>query len=251
MVPVRSKQDAPRGYPTAKPRRRRGAASPRREITDHAVNQAVRIVLADDHPLFRDGVARTLAEQGNYEIVAQCGDADSVVAAVGEHLPDIVILDISMPGGGIEATRRIATAYPAVQILILTVSEDGNDVLEALEAGASSFVLKGIGGAELCRIVRTVHRGGVYVSPELAARMLIDVNERRQEGAVDLFSDLTAREEQILKQVALGQSNKEIAVSLKLSEKTVKHYMTNILQKLQVRNRVEAALKAHDHYTLD
>lgn len=215
------------------------------------MTRSIRVVIADDHPLFRDGVARTLAEQGDCEIVAQCADADAAVAAVCEHLPDIAVLDISMPGSGIEAARRIAASCPVVKILMLTVSEEERDVMEALEAGASSYVLKGIGGGELCRIVRTVQEGGVYVSPELAARMLVDVNDRRRSGGVDPFSDLTAREEQILKQVAQGQSNKEIAATLELSEKTVKHYMTNILQKLQVRNRVEAALKARDHYATD
>ena len=211
----------------------------------------IRVLIADDHPLLRDGVARTLSEQAHCEIVAECDNADSALAFAREHLPDLAILDINMPGGGIEAARRIASSCPVVKILMLTVSEDKGDVLAALEAGASSYVLKGIGGEELCRIVRSIHEGGVYVSPELAARMLVDANDRRRSGLVDPFSDLTAREEQILKQVAQGKSNKEIANALKLSEKTVKHYMTNVLQKLQVRNRVEAALKAREHYAAD
>jgi two-component system nitrate/nitrite response regulator NarL len=121
----------------------------------------------------------------------------------------------------------------------------------SLAAGACGYVLKGVGGDELARVIHTVYDGGAYVSPELAARMLVDARDRRGDGIEGVFSDLTVREEQILKQVAQGQSNKEIVRALELSEKTVKHYMTNILQKLQVRNRVEAAIKAREHYSGD
>ena len=121
--------------------------------------------------------------------------------------------------------------------------------MEALEVGARGYVLKGVGGEELSEIIKTVHEGGIYVSPSLAARMLVDIKDHKGPAGNDLFSDLTAREEQILKHVSHGLSNKEVARELSLSEKTVKHYMTNILQKLQVRNRVEAAIKAREHYS--
>lgn len=209
------------------------------------------MVIADDHPLFREGVARTLSGAADCDVVAQCTNADDAVAAAREHLPDIVLLDVSMPGHGIEAARRISAACPVVRILMLTVSEIESDVLAALEAGACGYVLKGIGGDELLSIIRTVHDGGSYVSPGLAARLLVEIGDRREDESSDPFSDLTAREEQILRQVAQGKSNKEIAFQLDLSEKTVKHYMTNILQKLQVRNRVEAAIKAQDRYSAD
>jgi two-component system nitrate/nitrite response regulator NarL len=208
----------------------------------------IRVVIADDHPIFREGVGRTLSDLADCEIVAECDNADDALEAVCEHLPDIALLDISMPGGGIEAARRIAAACPVVRTLMLTVSENERDVMAALDVGASGYVLKGVGGDELADIIKTVHEGGVYVSPGLAARMLVDIKDHKSSEPFDLFSDLTAREEQILKQVAEGLSNKEIALALDLSEKTVKHYMTNVLQKLQVRNRVEAAIKARDHY---
>jgi two-component system nitrate/nitrite response regulator NarL len=181
-------------------------------------------------------------------VVAECGNADDALEAVREHLPDIALLDVSMPGGGIEAARRIAVACPVVRLLMLTASEREGDVMEALEAGACGYVLKGVGGEELSEILQTVHDGGIHVSPSLAARMLVDIKDHKGSRGIDLFSDLTAREEQILKQVSQGLSNKEAAEALTLSEKTVKHYMTNILQKLQVRNRVEAAIKAREHY---
>jgi two-component system nitrate/nitrite response regulator NarL len=215
------------------------------------MDKQIRVVLADDHPMFREGVVKTLADFADCDVVAECGNADEAFDAVCEHLPDIALLDVSMPGGGIEAARKIASACPVVRILMLTASENESVVMEALEVGACGYVLKGVGGEELAEIIKTVNDGGIYVSPSLAARMLVDIKDHKKSGNEDLFADLTAREEQILKQVSQGLSNKEVALALTLSEKTVKHYMTNILQKLQVRNRVEAAIKARDHYTHD
>ena len=213
------------------------------------MDRQISVVIADDHPMFREGVVKTLSDIANCKVVAECGSADEALEAVCEHLPDIALLDVSMPGGGIEAARRIATACPVVRILMLTASENESVVMEALEVGARGYVLKGVGGEELSEIIKTVHEGGIYVSPSLAARMLVDIKDHKGPAGNDLFSDLTAREEQILKHVSHGLSNKEVARELSLSEKTVKHYMTNILQKLQVRNRVEAAIKAREHYS--
>lgn len=214
------------------------------------MDKLIKIVIADDHPMFREGVVNTLSDFAHCKVVAECANADDALEAVCEHLPDIALLDVSMPGGGIEAARRISAACPVVRILMLTASENENVVMEALAVGARGYVLKGVGGEELAEIIQNVNDGGIYVSPSLAARMLVDLQDvnRTREG-IDLFSELTAREEQILKHVSQGLSNKEVANALTLSEKTVKHYMTNILQKLQVRNRVEAAIKAREHYT--
>jgi two-component system nitrate/nitrite response regulator NarL len=209
----------------------------------------VSIVLADDHPLFREGVARTLAAEDDFDVVGEASDADEAVVMVKNLLPDIVILDISMPGSGIEAARQISRSCPVVKIIMLTVSEQDDDVVSALQVGARGYILKGIGGKELVRIVRTIHQGESYVSPDLAKRLLIAMRE--SDVAVedsDTFSDLSAREEQILKGVARGLSNKEIGIELSLQEKTIKHYMTNILQKLHVKNRVQAALIAKEHF---
>ena len=214
-------------------------------LTEH---KKIRVVIADDHPMFREGVVRTLTDLAHCDVVAECGSADEVVKAACEHRPDIVLLDISMPGGGFEAARRMETACPDSRIIMLTASENGSDVLEALEVGACGYVLKGVGGLELARIITTVHKGEVYVAPSLAARMLVNIKENKETGRSDLFSGLTEREEQILKKVSEGMSNKEAALALTLSEKTVKHYVSSVLQKLQVRNRVEAAIKAREHY---
>ena len=206
----------------------------------------IKIVLADDHPMLRAGVAQTLSEQPDIEIVGEGADAEQAVSLAERLLPDVILLDISMPGGGIEAARRIGAAFPVVKIVMLTVSENDDDVCSALNAGARGYVLKGIGAKELVDVVRTVHAGGSYVSPALAARILADVGIHRGRPPVDRNAELSAREEQILERVARGMSNKEIGRELDIQEKTVKHYMTNILQKLQVRNRVEAALKARE-----
>ena len=209
----------------------------------------VRVVLADDHPLFREGVARTLVADPDFDIVGEGTDADEAVKLATDLLPDIIILDISMPGSGIEAARKVASVCPVVKIIMLTVSEHDDDVTSALQAGARGYILKGIGGEELINIVKAVHHGESYVSPDLAARLLTAMKDSGRSGIQrDPLSELTAREEQILKGVARGLSNKEIGRELELQEKTVKHYMTNILQKLQVRNRVEAALMAKEHF---
>ncbi len=208
------------------------------------MSERLRTLIADDHPLYRDGVARTLAERGAFQIVATCGTADDAVMLAERHQPDLVLLDISMPGNGIEAARRIAALPKAPKIVMLTVSEHEEDVMAALKAGAHGYLLKGVGAAELVDVVLTVASGGSFVSPSLAARMLQALQRPAgpDEPAATRLADLAPREEQILELVAKGLSNKEVGRELNLQEKTVKHYMTNILQKLHVRNRVEAAM---------
>jgi two-component system nitrate/nitrite response regulator NarL len=208
----------------------------------------LRVLVADDHPLYRDGVARTLAERAGFQVVGACGSADDAVALAERHRPDLVLLDISMPGGGIAAARRIAALGLPTKIVMLTVSERDDDVMAALKAGAHGYALKGVGASELVDIVRTVAGGGSFVSPTLAARLLRAMQnpDQRERLSGDPLAALAPREEQILELVARGLSNKEVARALDLQEKTVKHYMTSILQKLHVRNLVEAALLARD-----
>jgi DNA-binding NarL/FixJ family response regulator len=209
------------------------------------MNEPLQIAIIDDHPLFREGVAHTLGAQPDFEIVGEGESADDAVRIAGEKLPDVMLLDVSMPGGGISAVRQIASAFPVVKIVMLTVSEQEEDVTAALRAGARAYVLKGVAARELVRILRSVASGEVYVTPTLAANVLVELTggagARHASSPLD---ELTERERQIVELVAGGDSNKEIAAQLHLSEKTVKHHMTNILQKLQVRNRVEAALLA-------
>jgi len=204
-----------------------------------------RVVVVDDHPLFREGVARSIDEAEQFEVVGEGDSADQAVELVEALMPDIVCLDISMPGSGIEAARRIGAAFPAVAIVMLTVSEADEDVSTALETGASGYVLKGVSASQLIDALSGVAEGKSYISPELAARLLNSMRVPKVKSA-DPIDSLTRREEQILELVATGMSNKEVGAQLNLQEKTVKHYMTNILQKLHVRNRVEAAIIARD-----
>ena len=201
----------------------------------------LRVAIFDDHPLFREGVVHTLRSAKVLEVVGEGGSADDAVRIARQELPDIALLDVSMPGGGIEAARSIARVCPIVKMIMLTVSESEQDVAQALEAGAKGYVLKGTSGSELLKTMFAISRGESYVTPGLAARLLTHATRQEPAPASDL-PELTEREAQILAQVARGFTNKEIARTLAISEKTVKHYMTNIMQKLQVRNRVEAAL---------
>src|SRR5688500_1093143 len=203
------------------------------------------VAIVDDHPLFREGVAHTLAAQPDIEIVAEGESAADALRIAAERIPDVMLLDVSMPGGGPSAVRQIAAEYPVIKTVMLTVSEDEDDVTAALRAGARAYVLKGVAARELVRILRAVAAGEVYVTPSLAASLLFELTSGKGASqAANPLDELTERERQILEGVAAGDSNKEIGAKLHLTEKTVKHHMTNILQKLQVRNRVEAALLA-------
>ncbi len=203
----------------------------------------IRVAVVDDHPIFREGAAYCIERSGGFEVVAHGGSADDAVRIAREIRPDLILLDINMPGNGIEATRAIALCHPQIKTIILTASESEDHVAAALEAGARGYIVKGVGVADLVRTIRAVHTGESYVSPGLAARLLTQMQKKRMQGkSEEAQPDLTAREDEILGHVSNGLTNKEIANHLNISEKTVKHYMTNIMQKLQVRNRVEAVM---------
>ncbi|MEW6163562.1 MAG: response regulator transcription factor [Pseudomonadota bacterium] len=207
--------------------------------------ETVRILIADDHPLFREGVAASLAAAEDFDVVAQAGSGEEAVARSIELQPDMVLLDVNMPGiGGIAAARQIAERLPAVRIMMLTVAEEPESLLAALKAGAHGYVLKGVAAHELRGIIRNVAAGEAYVTPTLAAEMLTEFSRPRPP---DAFSTLTARETEVLELLSRGLTNREIGERLHLAEKTVKHYMTVILQKLHVRTRTEAALLAVQH----
>jgi two-component system, NarL family, nitrate/nitrite response regulator NarL len=208
------------------------------------VSDRIRIAVVDDHPLLRDGVVGTLSREPTLEVIGVGASATDAIALARDQHPDVILLDISMPGGGIEAARQICSAYPAIKTIMLTVSEREEDVTAAMEAGAHGYVLKGITGADLIGTIRAVSRGETYITPQFAARLLASLKLRAADAKVPqrIETALTAREEQILNEVSAGLTNKEVARKLTLSEKTVKHYMTNVLQKLHARNRVEAVL---------
>jgi len=205
----------------------------------------IKLIVADDHPIFRDGLVQRLAEAGDFDVVATGASAKEAVDAARQHAPDVALLDLSMPGNGITAAKEIVANNLAKHVAMLTVSEDDTDVTDALQVGAIGYVLKGVSAEELRRILKGIARGEAHVSPGLAAQVL-KIMQAPKKRAPDPIDDLTKREEEILRLVATGQSNREVADALSLQEKTVKHYMTVILSKLHARNRVEAALIAHD-----
>jgi len=209
--------------------------------------ERLHVVIVDDHALFREGLASILDAEADIEVVGQGGSAMEAVQLARDLLPEIILLDIDMPGGGLEAARVISTDFPVTSIVILTASEQDDHLISALKIGARAFILKGVAARELLRVLRAVAAGESYVPPALAASLLLEMHEPGKHSpkqAGNPIDDLTEREREILECLAGGLSNKEIGEKLFLSEKTVKHYMTNIMHKLQVRNRVEAALLA-------
>ncbi|MCE9682567.1 response regulator [Halomonas alkalisoli] len=212
------------------------------------LSNKVRLVLADDHPLMREGIARSLGAEHGFEVVGEADDATRAVELVARHSPDLAVLDISMGGGGgLAAAADILMNNPSTRVVLLTVSEDESDLTMALKLGVKGYILKGVTSRELRHALTCVARGEAFVSPTLAAGLLADVARPRQRSDGDLDA-LTQREEQILKLLGKGLTNREIAEQLCLAEKTIKHHMSNVLQKLQVRNRVEAALISRQRY---
>ena len=209
------------------------------------MSESIRVLVVDDHPLLRQGVVYALGSQPGLTVVGEADSGERALELALELFPDVVLLDISMPGwNGLVTAEKISTACPATAIVMLTVSEDRDKLLAAFKAGARAYVLKGVSPQELANVVRAAADGDVYVSPPLAAEMLFTLTRGH---APDPLQELTDREREILRLIGTGSTNREIGERLFLSEKTIKHYVTNILQKLQVRSRVEAALIAARH----
>jgi DNA-binding NarL/FixJ family response regulator len=204
----------------------------------------IRVAVIDDHPLFRDGVVHMLKCVDGMEVVAEGATAADALRIAEEHAPNVMLLDLSIAGGGIEAAEGVARANPDTQVIVLTASEDEEHVASALRAGARGYMLKGTNGQELISAIQAIAGGNSYVAPNLAARLL----SRKRETIVveDDLDDLTTREAEVVSFIRRGMSNKEIARAFNCSERTVKHHMTNIMQKLNVRNRVQVALRCQE-----
>lgn len=202
----------------------------------------LRLLVADDHPLMRDGVVHSLQVQPGWLVVAQADNCEQAVALARKTQPDVALIDLSMPGvGGIEVVRLITTEVPATRVVVLTASSDSDQLLAALKAGALAYVLKGVAALELRDVVRRVANGESYVPPALAGRLLGEFARVRNDQAA---TALTPREADVLGALSQGLTNREIGVRLHLAEKTVKHHVTQVLNKLHVRSRTEAALLA-------
>ncbi len=206
----------------------------------------IRVAVVDDHPLFRDGVVSTLNASEEFVVVGQAASAEDAIRVVTEFEPDVLVLDMKLPGGGIETLNAIASSGSRTKVVMLTIVDDEETVASAFRKGARGYLLKGAGGNELKEVVRLVARGESYVSPQLVTKLLGKMSGTRdgQSNSFESSVDFTEREEQVLTFLSHGLSNKQIAFRMSLSEKTVKYYITHVLKKLRMRNRVEAALYA-------
>lgn len=205
---------------------------------------AIRILLADDHAIFRRGLATSLAEWKEFEVVGEAGDGTEAIEKAKEFMPDLILMDVYMPGcNGLEAARRIKEELPCVKVVMLTVSEDDQTVFEAIKSGAEGYVIKNVRAEELVGMLRGITRGEAPISRSTAGKILREFARRHARGAAS-GSAITLREQEVLDLVAKGHANKEIAGALHISENTVKKHLRNILEKLHLRNRVEAAIYA-------
>jgi DNA-binding NarL/FixJ family response regulator len=203
----------------------------------------IRVLIADDHAVVREGLRRFLELQDDIAVVADVADGAAAVAAVREHTPDIVLMDLVMPGvDGVEAIRRINAERPATRVIALTSFLDDDKVLPAVRAGAAGYLLKDVGPPDLVRAIRTVHGGQALLHPAVAARVLEEVAAPPSAAAAD--PGLTPREREVLGLLGRGMANKRIAQELGISEKTVKIHVSRVLHKLGVADRTQAALHA-------
>ncbi|CAK07330.1 response regulator [Rhizobium johnstonii] len=200
---------------------------------------AITIGVVDDHPLFREGVTRSLSEISGFIVVGEGASSDDAAMIASDNHPDIMLLDVSMPGGGLSAISDVLARSPTTKVLMLTVSEEVDTLLGALQRGAMGYVLKGVGSRGLAEAIQTVLRGSRYISPTMSAKVM----ENSLHGGTPEKNSLTPREREVMDLVAQGLSNKHIGLRLSLQEKTVKHHMTQILSKLGASNRTEAALQ--------
>ena len=205
-----------------------------------------RVLIADDHPLFRHGIRALLESTPDFEVCAEATNGEEVIARADELHPDVILMDIHMPGvNGIEATRRILSANPGIYILIVTMFEDDSSVFTAMRAGARGYVLKDAQKQDLLLAIRAVGSGDAIFSPAIARRLVNFFSNPPQE-ANPAFPELTEREREILDLIARGESNAEIAQRLVLSPHTVRNHISNIFSKLQVADRAQAIIRARD-----
>jgi len=210
-----------------------------------------RLLLVDDQRLMREGLRTLLELEQDFEIAGEAGDGQAALEAYAELKPDVVLMDIRMPTlDGVEATRRLCNQWPEARVIILTTFDDDANVFEGLRAGALGYLLKDVSGAELASAVRTVMKGGALIEPSVARRVFAEfarltppASRERVEALPEALSD---RELEVLRLIAQGLSNKEIGQRLSLVEGTVKNYVTNVLQKIGVRDRTQAALRARE-----
>ncbi len=208
------------------------------------MEESIRVVLVDDHNMVRMGLKAYFATLNDIQVAGEAATGEEAVNLVAELAPDVVLMDLIMPGmDGVEATRQIRKASPHTQVIVVTSYHEDEHIFPAIRAGALSYVLKDIDPDDLAEAIRRANAGEAVINPRVAARLVKEIHGQREE-ALNPFSDLTDREMEVLHQVAAGKNNHDIAEALVISEKTVKTHMTNILTKLHLSDRTQAAVYA-------
>jgi DNA-binding NarL/FixJ family response regulator len=211
-----------------------------------------RILIVDDHEVVRLGLHALLDRHPDFEVVAEASNAKEAIERVSVYRPDVVVMDIRLPGiSGVEACQQIIEAYPDTKVIMLTSYAEDDMLFAAIRAGAAGYVLKQIGGDDLVRAIESVGRGEALLDPTLTRRVFDEVRKAQREEEASAFADLTNQEMQVLRLVSEGRTNREIAEALYLGEGTVRNYVSNILGKLGVANRAEAAAYAVQHNLKD
>lgn len=209
--------------------------------------ECIRILIADDHTLFRDGLRALFASLPDLEVVGEAATGEQAVAQAAALQPDVVLMDIQMPGiNGIEGTRRILHASPHIGVIVVTMFEDDDSVFAAMRAGARGYILKGADQAEMLRAIRAVAGGDALFSAAIARRMMNYFAAPKPALPAQIFPELTDREREVLGLIAQGYNNPEIAERLTLSQKTVRNHVSNIFSKLQVADRAQAIIRARE-----
>lgn len=210
------------------------------------MEEPARILIADDHTLFREGLVALFSSVPEIEVVASAEDGQQAIDLAAQFQPDVVLMDLQMPAvNGIEATRRIIQTSPHIGVIVVTMFEDDDSVFAAMRAGARGYILKGADQQDIIRAIRAVARGEALFGPSIADRLMKYFQEPAQPSP-QAFPELTGREREILEWIARGQSNHEIASGLSISLKTVRNHVSNIYNKLQVSDRLQAALRARE-----
>jgi DNA-binding NarL/FixJ family response regulator len=210
--------------------------------------EAIRVLIADDHPLFRDGMRGLLDSVADAEVVGEATTGEEAVELSEKLQPDVILMDIKMPGiNGIEATREILHTSPHIGVLVVTMFEDEDSVFAAMRAGARGYLLKDAKGEEVLRAIRAVNDGEAIFGPGVAQRLINFFSaEKPPTAAPRAFPELTSREEEVLSLISQGRDNREIAEQLFLSLKTVRNHVSNIFTKLQVADRAQAVIRARE-----
>jgi DNA-binding NarL/FixJ family response regulator len=211
------------------------------------VESTIRVLIADDHAVFRWGLRTLLGSEGDMEVVGEATTGIEVLERATELRPDVILMDIQMPQvNGIEATRRILEANPHVGVVVLTMFEDDESVFSAMRAGARGYVLKGAPPSEILKVVRAVGDGEAHFGPEIAKRLMDFFSAPKPASPEEAFPELTAREAEVLDLIAKGHSNAKIAARLFVSPKTVANHLSHIFTKLQVADRAHAIIRARE-----